>query len=136
MSSETHHRSLTDGSMSTKKKKRKKKHQDQEQQEQAEERNDDDDVIVVGKTKSKKIENASFRRVNESEWTDKIENEDLRDNSFWNKRDDEFAVKAASELGKVKGRDFRHEKSKKKRASWKGMGEIPTTVNSICLDSD
>ncbi|CBZ49926.1 putative nucleolar phosphoprotein p130 [Neospora caninum Liverpool] len=76
-----------------------------------------------------------FKRVDESKWVAKIAKEDLKDNSFWNKKADSFAVKAAQDLGKVRGRDFRHEKTKKKRASWKGCGEIPMTVNSIQFDS-
>ncbi|EPR57858.1 SRP40, C-terminal domain-containing protein [Toxoplasma gondii GT1] len=97
------------------------------------------DAFAKKAEKGQKNEHASvlrrFKRVDESKWVEKIKKEDLKDNSFWNKKDDSFAVKAAHDLGKVRGRDFRHEKTKKKRASWKGCGEIPMTVNSIQFDS-
>ncbi|PHJ25506.1 c-terminal domain-containing protein [Cystoisospora suis] len=76
-----------------------------------------------------------FKRIDDEKWVESIKKQDLRDNSFWNKKDDSFAVRAAQDLGKVRGRDFRHEKTKKKRASWKGCGEIPMTVNSIQFES-
>lgn len=77
-----------------------------------------------------------FKRIDDEKWVESIKKQDLRDNSFWSKKDDSFAVRAAQDLGKVRGRDFRHEKTKKKRASWKGCGEIPMTVNSIQFESD
>lgn len=76
-----------------------------------------------------------FQRIDESQWTTALPPE-LKDNSFWKKKNDGFAVKAAEQLGKVRGKDFRHEKSKKKKATWKGCGEIPMTVNSIQFASD
>ncbi|KYF41214.1 SRP40, C-terminal domain-containing protein [Toxoplasma gondii ARI] len=101
--------------------------------------NGETDAFAKKAEKGQKNEHASvlrrFKRVDESKWVEKIKKEDLKDNSFWNKKDDSFAVKAAHDLGKVRGRDFRHEKTKKKRASWKGCGEIPMTVNSIQFDS-
>ncbi|KEP62348.1 UNVERIFIED_CONTAM: SRP40, C-terminal domain-containing protein [Hammondia hammondi] len=101
--------------------------------------NGETDAVAKKAEKGQKNECASvlrrFKRVDESKWVEKIKKEDLKDNSFWNKKDDSFAVKAAHDLGKVRGRDFRHEKTKKKRASWKGCGEIPMTVNSIQFDS-
>eukprot|EP01054_Gregarina_sp_Poly1_P005429 Gregarina_sp_Poly_1__5428@NODE_2868_length_1612_cov_227_714563_g1810_i0_p2_GENE_NODE_2868_length_1612_cov_227_714563_g1810_i0NODE_2868_length_1612_cov_227_714563_g1810_i0_p2_ORF_typecomplete_len236_score52_51SRP40_C/PF05022_12/1_8e04SRP40_C/PF05022_12/5_9e19UPF0561/PF10573_9/19_NODE_2868_length_1612_cov_227_714563_g1810_i0136843 len=61
----------------------------------------------------------------------------IKDNSFWAKGGDDFASKAAAELIRVKGRDFRHEKAKKKKASWRGCGAIDMGVNSIVFeDSD
>ncbi|KAL8447164.1 hypothetical protein Emag_004430 [Eimeria magna] len=85
-----------------------------------------------------------FQRINDSQWTATLPAE-LKDNSFWKKKDDRFAVKAAEQLGRVsgvyrhlqvRGKDFRHEKTKKKKATWKGCGEIPMTVNSIQFASD
>jgi hypothetical protein len=38
-------------------------------------------------------------------------------------------------LGKVKGDRFRHEKTKKKRGTYKGMG-IDMNIKSIPLDDD
>ena len=37
---------------------------------------------------------------------------------------------------KVKGKDFRKEMAKKKKASWRGGGAIDQGVNSIKFDSD
>lgn len=76
-----------------------------------------------------------FQRIDDSQWTSALPAE-LKDNSFWKKKHDNFAVKAAEQLGRVRGKDFRHEKTKKKKATWKGCGEIPMTVNSIQFDSD
>ncbi|PFH31904.1 SRP40, C-terminal domain-containing protein [Besnoitia besnoiti] len=98
------------------------------------------DTAYEGKSKKGKSQKQSsvtqrFKRIDESKWVGAIKKEDLKDNSFWNKKDDSFAVKAAQDLGKVRGRDFRHEKTKKKRASWRGCGEIPMGVNSIQFES-
>ena len=38
-------------------------------------------------------------------------------------------------LSKVRGKDFRHEKTKKKRGSYRG-GQIDQGTNSIKFDSD
>ncbi|KAL8272854.1 hypothetical protein Esti_003241 [Eimeria stiedai] len=76
-----------------------------------------------------------FQRIDDSQWTASLPAE-LKDNSFWKKKNDQFAVKAAEQLGRVRGKDFRHEKTKKKKATWKGCGEIPMTVNSIQFASD
>ncbi|XP_026191569.1 nucleolar and coiled-body phosphoprotein 1 [Cyclospora cayetanensis] len=76
-----------------------------------------------------------FQRIDDSQWTSALPTE-LKDNSFWKKKSDNFAVKAAEQLGRVRGKDFRHEKNKKKKATWKGCGEIPMTVNSIQFASD
>ncbi|EKX73228.1 conserved hypothetical protein [Theileria equi strain WA] len=74
-----------------------------------------------------------FRRIDNELWFDRIEKEELKVNSYKAKHDP-FVLKAAEELSKVKGKDFRHEKSKKKKASWKGSGEITNVVNSISFD--
>ncbi|KAL8433486.1 hypothetical protein Efla_001083 [Eimeria flavescens] len=87
-----------------------------------------------GKTK-KKNGLKRFQRIDDSQWTSTLPAE-LKDNSFWKKKNDNFAVKAAEQLGRVRGKDFRHEKTKKKKATWKGCGEIPMTVNSIQFASD
>nr|AET50641.1 hypothetical protein [Eimeria tenella] len=76
-----------------------------------------------------------FQRIDDTRWISALPAE-LKDNSFWKKKNDSFAAKAAEQLGRVRGKDFRHEKSKKKRATWKGCGEIPMTVNSIQFASD
>lgn len=89
------------------------------------------EIAGVNKQNDNGRHNVSFRRVDESKYSN------LTDNSFWNKPADQFATKAAQDLGKVRGRDFRHEKSKKKKASWTGMGVMPSGINSITFeDSD
>lgn len=60
----------------------------------------------------------------------------LLDQSYASKGGDTFAAKAAEELGRVRGKDFRREMHKKKRASWKGLGPIEDKINSIQFDSD
>lgn len=47
----------------------------------------------------------------------------------------DWGQKANDVLKFTKGRSFRHEKTKKKRGSYRG-GAISTTVNSIRFDSD
>ncbi|OEH78297.1 nucleolar phosphoprotein [Cyclospora cayetanensis] len=94
----------------------------------------DEDASAVGRI-SKKARPKRFQRIDDSQWTSALPTE-LKDNSFWKKKSDNFAVKAAEQLGRVRGKDFRHEKNKKKKATWKGCGEIPMTVNSIQFASD
>ena len=72
-----------------------------------------------------------FRRV-QSENVE-IKNPGLRDNSY--KAFDTWGAKANKDLIVTQGKSFRHEKTKKKRGSYRG-GEINTGVNSIRFDSD
>ncbi|CDR96370.1 hypothetical protein, conserved [Babesia bigemina] len=74
-----------------------------------------------------------FKRIQDEVWLDRIEKEELKENSYLMKNDD-FSLKAAQELIQVKGKNFRTEKMKKKRASWKGSGEITSHVNSVQFD--
>jgi len=60
-----------------------------------------------------------------------IEKEGLRDNSY--QSHDTWGAKASRDLIVTKGKSFRHEKTKKKRGSYKG-GSIATGVNSIKFD--
>ena len=78
-----------------------------------------------------KKSNAPFRRVKAEDIT--IEKEELKDNSF--KAFDSWGQKANQDLIVTKGKSFRHEKTKKKRGSYRG-GEINVGVNSIKFDSD
>ena len=48
---------------------------------------------------------------------------------------DEWGRQANADLSKVQGKDFRHEKTKKKRGSYKG-GPINTSVNSFKFNDD
>lgn len=45
-------------------------------------------------------------------------------------RGDKYGLKAQEDLGVVKGKDFKHAKTKKKRGTYKG-GEIDLGVNSV-----
>ncbi|KAK4369995.1 hypothetical protein RND71_009470 [Anisodus tanguticus] len=56
----------------------------------------------------------------------------LKDNSYWAKdgADIGYGAKAQEVLGQVKGRDFRHEKTKKKRGSYRG-GIIDLNSHSV-----
>ncbi|KAK6152217.1 hypothetical protein DH2020_014852 [Rehmannia glutinosa] len=67
-------------------------------------------------------------KVEEVEFVD----ERLQDNSYWAKDGAEtgYGAKAQEVLGQVKGRDFRHEKTKKKRGSYRG-GQIDLHSHSI-----
>ncbi|KAL8149429.1 uncharacterized protein LOC141700622 isoform X2 [Apium graveolens] len=87
---------------------------------------------------SKKQQNGSaepktvnaFQRVkiDEVEFAD----EKLQDNSYWAKSGAEigYGAKAQEVLGQVRGRDFRHEKTKKKRGSYRG-GMIDLQSHSV-----
>merc|ERR1712080_266249 len=84
---------------------------------------------------AKKKKNESFRRViSESVFVP----EQLQDNSFEAKAGShgDWGEKANLDLKFTKGKSFRHEKTKKKRGSYRG-GNINTSVNSIKFgDSD
>ncbi|CAN4103748.1 unnamed protein product [Withania somnifera] len=72
----------------------------------------------------------AFQRVK----IDQVEFKDdrLKDNSYWAKdgADIGYGAKAQEVLGQVKGRDFRHEKTKKKRGSYRG-GQIDLQSRSV-----
>ncbi|KAL9250499.1 Nucleolar and coiled-body phosphoprotein 1-like protein [Drosera capensis] len=72
----------------------------------------------------------AFQRV-KSEEVEFID-ERLQDNSYWAKdgADSGYGAKAQEILGQVKGRDFRHEKTKKKRGSYRG-GLIDLQSHSV-----
>lgn len=75
----------------------------------------------------------AFQRVK----IDEVEfaHEKLQDNSYWAKdgADVGYGAKAQEVLGQVRGRDFRHEKTKKKRGSYRG-GQIDLQSHSIKFD--
>ncbi|KAJ1433432.1 SRP40, C-terminal [Sesbania bispinosa] len=72
----------------------------------------------------------AFQRVQ----AEKVEfaDERLQDNSYWAKGGAEngYGAKAEEILGQVRGRDFRHEKTKKKRGTYRG-GQIDLHSHSI-----
>eukprot|EP00268_Persea_americana_P029844 TRINITY_DN2883_c0_g1_i1.p1 TRINITY_DN2883_c0_g1~~TRINITY_DN2883_c0_g1_i1.p1 ORF type:complete len:484 (-),score=158.10 TRINITY_DN2883_c0_g1_i1:400-1851(-) len=72
----------------------------------------------------------AFQRVKVDEV--KFVDERLQDNSYWAKSGAEsgYGAKAQEVFGQVKGRDFRHEKTKKKRGSYRG-GLIDLESHSI-----
>lgn len=83
---------------------------------------------------NKKSSNVPFRRIKD----DEVEVDPrLADNSFEAKfgSHGDWGQKANDVLKFTKGKSFRHEKTKKKRGSYRG-GAISTTVNSIKFDSD
>lgn len=54
----------------------------------------------------------------------------FKDNSFHAKTGDGWGKKAAQDFAYVQGKNFRHEKTKKKRGSYKG-GEINMGIHSV-----
>ncbi|KAI3803156.1 hypothetical protein L1987_31305 [Smallanthus sonchifolius] len=77
----------------------------------------------------------AFQRVK----IDEVEfaHEKLQDNSYWAKdgADVGYGAKAQEVLGQVRGRGFRHEKTKKKRGSYRG-GQIDLQSHSIKFNYD
>ncbi|KAL9224279.1 hypothetical protein vseg_000334 [Gypsophila vaccaria] len=73
---------------------------------------------------------AAFQRVKPEEV--EFADERLQDNSYWAKdgADSGYGAKAQEVLGQVRGRDFRHEKTKKKRGSYRG-GQIDLHTHSV-----
>ncbi|KAK6927756.1 Srp40, C-terminal [Dillenia turbinata] len=93
------------------------------------------DSVLVGRVDCPKMVKA-FQRVKVDEI--KFADEKLHDNSYWAKGGAEngYGAKAQEVLGQVKGRDFRHEKTKKKRGSYRG-GQIDLLSHSVKFaDSD
>merc|ERR1712047_142224 len=83
-------------------------------------------VIKKKKENGTTPKNSPFRRV-ESEKIE-ITNVALRDNSY--KSFDTYGAKASKDLIVTQGKSFRHEKTKKKRGSYRG-GEMNMGVNSV-----
>lgn len=86
-----------------------------------------------------KIAGTPFQRIDCEKWTKTIKDERLKNNTHAAKAEygedagDCWGDKSAEDLGKVKGKGFRKEMAKKKRASWRGGGEINQGVNSIAF---
>jgi len=77
-----------------------------------------------------------FKRIDPTQV--KIDHSRLADNSYFahaHATGESWGLKAAKDLAIVQGDRFRHEKTKKKRGSYKG-GEISFGVNSVKLDSE
>ncbi|KAF4727343.1 hypothetical protein FOZ63_008378 [Perkinsus olseni] len=83
-----------------------------------------------------------WRRIDESKYishltTSRKDNTHEAKKRFGHGAGDTWGDKAASDLIKVRGKDFRKEMAKKKRASWRGGGALETGINSIPFpDSD
>ncbi|KAL6777154.1 hypothetical protein ACKKBF_B20370 [Auxenochlorella protothecoides x Auxenochlorella symbiontica] len=76
----------------------------------------------------------AFQRVKAEEWIDK---RGSWDNSYVGTFGEQgWGFKAQQILGQVRGKDFRHEKTKKKRGSYKGGLIDSHTVSSYKFDSD
>mmetsp|Transcript_122857 Transcript_122857/g.393575 ORF Transcript_122857/g.393575 Transcript_122857/m.393575 type:complete len:313 (-) Transcript_122857:60-998(-) len=78
-----------------------------------------------------------FQRIDNDKWIKTIKDDRLMDNThlakikFGAADGDSWGDQAAVDLLKVKGKGFRKEMAKKKRASWRGGGSIDQGVNSI-----
>mmetsp|Transcript_62263 Transcript_62263/g.157314 ORF Transcript_62263/g.157314 Transcript_62263/m.157314 type:complete len:317 (+) Transcript_62263:60-1010(+) len=105
------------------------------------------EISKADKTEKKKKAKAAertpgvpFKRIDDDKWKATIKDSRLMDNThkakdrFGESAGDSWGDKAAEDLLKVKGKGFRKEMAKKKRASWRGGGEIDQGVNSIKLD--
>jgi hypothetical protein len=84
--------------------------------------------------KSQKSPATPFQRINPNLADDLPEA--LQDNNWLAREADPYAAKAYKDLSVTKGKGFRHEKTKKKRGTYKG-GEIDTgAVNSYFFHND
>lgn len=78
-----------------------------------------------------------FKRIDDDAWRSTIKDSRLLDNThlakakFGGSAGDSWADRASEDMLKVKGKGFRKEMQKKKRASWKGSGSIDQGVNSV-----
>jgi len=87
--------------------------------------------------KAQKPAGVPFKRVDESRWIQTVTDSRMLDNThkakakFGDSAGDSWADRASEDMLKVKGKGFRKEMAKKKRASWKGSGELDQGVNSI-----
>lgn len=91
------------------------------------------------KQQQQEKQNVPFSRVDYSKWMATIKDDRLIDNTHMAKQKfggsvgDSWGDAAAVDMLKVKGKGFRKEMAKKKRASWRGGGEIDQGCNSIRL---
>jgi len=78
---------------------------------------------------------AAFQRVKTEEWSQHVK-ENLADNSYVKQfGDDGYGAKANKVLSSVRGKDFRHEKTKRKRGTYRG-GSISMESNSFKYDDE
>eukprot|EP00281_Chroomonas_sp_CCMP1168_P020898 CAMPEP_0206228048 /NCGR_PEP_ID=MMETSP0047_2-20121206/8957_1 /ASSEMBLY_ACC=CAM_ASM_000192 /TAXON_ID=195065 /ORGANISM="Chroomonas mesostigmatica_cf, Strain CCMP1168" /LENGTH=236 /DNA_ID=CAMNT_0053651257 /DNA_START=49 /DNA_END=759 /DNA_ORIENTATION=+ len=131
------------------KKKSSKKAKKEESEEEEEEEKEEEEVKEEatpskkgGKKVSESPSNTPFQRVKAEEVSylkvkgGSAEEQRLKDNTFESKNGDVYGAKASEILAAVRGKDFRHEKTKKKRGTYRG-GPIDMNSNSIKFeDSD
>jgi outer membrane biosynthesis protein TonB len=72
-----------------------------------------------------------WRRLDVDKYQKVVSGTKYADNSHYAKGGDSWGDDAADRLGKVRGKGFKKEMQKLKRASWKGTGSIDTGVNSV-----
>ncbi|CAD6266909.1 unnamed protein product [Miscanthus lutarioriparius] len=103
----------------------------------AEDKTNEDSNIKPSKRQKKSSEPKSvtpFQRIQVDSVT--FADERLQDNSYWAKggADTGYGAKAQEILGQVRGRGFRHEKTKKKRGTYRG-GQIDLQTHSIKFEN-
>jgi len=82
-----------------------------------------------GRNKRTNQQNAAFRRVDPEKWAGQASQ---LDNSYFGTfSESDYGYKAQERLGSVKGKDFQKEKTKRKRATYRGGSIDPTSVKSI-----
>ena len=90
--------------------------------------------MTAGHKEDGKVTNTSFRRVKSEEWVGKRGSMDNTYESTFGAAG--WGFKAQQVLCQVRGKDFRHEKTKKKRGSYMG-GKIDSSARfSFKYDSD
>lgn len=72
-----------------------------------------------------------WRRLDVEKYQNVVAGTKYADNSHYAKGGDSWGNDAADRLGQVRGKGFKKEMQKLKRASWKGCGSIDTGVNSV-----
>ena len=131
-----------------KKKKRKRSDEEEEEEEEEDEPRDESSrralasqaaedwmkknaASPVAAKAQKREPGKPFSRVDDSEWIGKIQGSKLTDNSYEGTYGSNgYGAKASLKLQTVTGKNFRHEKTKKKRGNYRG-GTIDLGTNSI-----
>lgn len=99
--------------------------------------------LAIKEARANKQPGVPFKRVDDDAWRGTITDQRLMDNThlakakFGKAAGDSWGDAAAEDMLKVKGKGFRKEMAKKKRASWRGGGALDQGINSIAFpDSD
>lgn len=84
--------------------------------------------------KTKKQHSSPFRRVKVEDWNDF---KGIKDNSYYGNHGDQgWGAKANATLLLYKGKDFKHQKIKKKKGNYKGGKIDVNCIKSIKFDSE